>query len=254
MPGTLPAVAVPLGRVAAILTLGQRKDRLESGEGLDRRVAPGALVDADDGLAALRVADGHRRELGVETPRVHGRDRIHVTAQRELVLVLAADLVGDRHALGVGAHVALLDGAPQRVVHGRVDDRPVAKAIAEAGLGQEIRRAVHALHAAGDDHVGVTGPDLGGAEHDRLEARAADLVDRRRARRHRQPAEEGRLAGGRLAGAGLDDLAHEDLVDRGPVRQAAALDRRPDGDPTELDRRDSRPSRHRTCRSASVPR
>ena len=71
--------------------------------------------------------------------------------------------------LGVGADVALLDSAPQRVMDGGVDHRPVAQAIPEAGLGQEIRCAVHALHPAGDDHLGVTGADLGRTEHDRLQ-------------------------------------------------------------------------------------
>ena len=237
MPGALPAVTVPLGRVAAILAVGQGEDRLESGQGLDRRVPPGTLVDGHDGLAALRVAHGDRRDLGLEPTFVDRRDRALVAAQRELVLVLAADLVGDRDALGMGAHVAPLDGAPQPVVDRRVDQRPVAQAIAEAGPGQEVRRAVHALHPARDDHVGVAGPDLGRPEHDGLERRAADPVDGRRARRDRQPATEGRLAGRCLAGAGLEHLAHEDLVDRDVGRQAAPLDRRPDGDPTELDRR-----------------
>ena len=149
----------------------------------------------------------------------------------------AADLVGDRDALGVGAHVAVLDGAPQPIVNGRVDERPVAQPIAEARPRQEVGRAVHALHAAGDDHLGVTGPDLGGAEHDGLQSRAADAVDRRRARRHRQPTAQGRLPGGRLAGTGLEHLAHEDLIDRDIGREAAPLDSRADGDAAELDRR-----------------
>ena len=138
----------------------------------------------------------------------------------------------------MGAHVASLDGTPQPVAHGRIDERPVAEAIAEAGPGQEVRRAVHALHAARDDDVGVTGADLGGAEHDRLESRAADAVDRRRARRHRQTAAQRRLSSRRLAGAGLEHLAHEDLVDRDVGRQAAPLDRGSDGDAAELDRGD----------------
>ena len=50
------------------------------------------------------------------------------------------------------------------------------------------------------------------------------------------PAAERRLAGRCLADAGLEHLAHEDLVDRRPVRQAAPLDGRADGDPAELDR------------------
>ena len=50
-----------------------------------------------------------------------------------------------------------------------------------------------------------------------------------------EPAAEGRLACRRLAGTGLEHLAHEDFVDRGVGRQPAALDCRADGDATELD-------------------
>ena len=72
--------------------------------------------------------------------------------------------------------------------------------------------------------LGVARPDLGGGQHDRLEARAADAVDRGRARRVGQAAGERRLAGRRLADAGLEDLAHQDLVDRRAVGQAGALE------------------------------
>ena len=55
---------------------------------------------------------------------------------------------------------------------------------------------------------------------------------------------EGRLAGGRLAGAGLDDLAHQDVVDARVLGQARAFDGRPDRDATELHGRrvDERPA------------
>ena len=76
------------GRVAAVLALGQGEDGLESGQRLDRRVTARALVDGDDGLAALGVADGDRRDLGLESARVDGRDGELVAAQREFVLVL----------------------------------------------------------------------------------------------------------------------------------------------------------------------
>src|SRR6185503_571004 len=83
------------------------------------------------------------------------------------------------------------------------------------------------------------GADRGRAEHHRLQSRAADLVDGGRADPIREPSAERGLAGGRLAGPGLDDLAHEDLVDllRG---NPGALDRRANGDGTELRRRHGR--------------
>ena len=57
--------------------------------------------------------------------------------------------------------------------------------------------------------------DLRGGEHDGLEAGAADAVDRRRARRVGKPRFQRRLASRRLAHAGLEHLAHQDLVDDG---------------------------------------
>ena len=157
----------------------------------------------------------------------------------EGVLVLAADVVADRHALGVGAHVAVLDGAPETVVDGRVDQLPVAEAKAEPGARQEVGRAVHRLHAAGDRELRVARPDLGGGEHDRLEAGTADPVDGRRGRAVREACLEGRLAGGGLADTGLQHLAHEDLVDLGGRRvETGPLHGGPDRDATEFRGRD----------------
>ena len=53
-----------------------------------------------------------------------------------------------------------------------------------------------------------------------------------------RPAAQRRLPRRRLAGAGLEHLAHQDLVDRGAVGQAGALHGGADGDAAELDRRD----------------
>jgi hypothetical protein len=92
-----------------------------------------------------------------------------VGTQGEGVLVLSADLLADGDPLGVGAHVAALDRAPEAVVDGRIHQRPVAEAIAGPGPGQQVRGEVHRLHAAGDHHLGIAGPDLGRGQHDRLE-------------------------------------------------------------------------------------
>ena len=80
-----------------------------------------------------------------------------------------------------------------------------------------------------------------GGEHDRLEARAADAVDRRGAGRVREPGLQRGLAGRRLADAGLEDLAHQHVVDLdGRGIQAGPLDGGPDRDAAELGRRDGR--------------
>ena len=162
-----------------------------------------------------------------------------MAGQGEGVLVGAADVILDRDALGVGAHVAVLDRTPQAVVDGRVDQLGVAEAVAEAGAREQVGRAVHRFHAAGDRDLGVAGPDLGGGQHDRLESRAADPVDGRRRGRVGEAGLEHGLARRGLADTGLEDLAHQHLVDdRGRWIEAGALDGRPDRDATELRRRD----------------
>ena len=162
-------------------------------------------------------------DLVRKTARLDGRDRLPVALQGELVLVGSTDLVLDRHPLGMGAHVAAFGAAPQAVVNGRIDQLGIAQPVAEARLGDQVRALVHALHAAGDGDLGVAGPDLGGGEHDRLEATAANAVDRRRAGGVRQAGLEYGLARRRLTGAGLQHLAHQHLVDRRAVGQAGAL-------------------------------
>ncbi|MEA2578727.1 MAG: acetyl-CoA C-acetyltransferase, partial [Chloroflexota bacterium] len=119
------------GRVAAVLAIWQREGRLQPGKRLGRGVAAGALVGGHDGLAALAVADRDWRHLRIETAGVDGGDRLLVAAQGERVLVLATDVLLDCDALGVGAHVAVLDGAPQAVIDGRVDELGVPEPQAE---------------------------------------------------------------------------------------------------------------------------
>ena len=80
----------------------------------------------------------------------------------------------------------------------------------------------HVLHAAGDDDLGVAEPDGTGAEHDGLEAGAADLVDGQRRDRVGKTGVAHRLAGGGLAGPACQHLADDHLVDR-LRRQPGAL-------------------------------
>ena len=116
----------------------------------------------------------------------------------------------------------------------------VAEAVAEPGAREQVRRAVHRLHAAGDRDLGVTGADLGRGQHDRLEPRAADPVDGRRRGRVGEAGLEHGLASRRLAGTGLEDLAHQHVVDDGGRRvEAGALDGGPDRDAPELGGRDA---------------
>ena len=137
----------------AILAFGQRERRLEAGQRLHRRIAARAFVDGDDGLLALCVADGDGRHLGVEPAGIDGRDRLLMAGERERVLILAADVVRDGDPFRVGTHVAVLDGTPQAVVDGRVDQLPVAETKTETRARDEVRGAVHRFHPAGDDQL-----------------------------------------------------------------------------------------------------
>ena len=254
MPGRVAGGDRALRRVAAILAVGQVEDRLQAGERLGGRVAPRPFVGGDDRLAALRVAHGHRRHLGIEPARIDRGDRPLVARQRERVLVLAADVVLDRDALGVGPHVAVLDRAPQAVVHGRVEE------LARCRAGTRIaRRAagtarVHGLHAAGD---------ATSASPARISAAASMIAFRPEPQTRLivvaevvsgSPAAQGRLAGRRLADSGLQDLAHQDFVDAGACGPARPARRPPGSRPRRVPRPGPRRARRRTCRSGFEPR
>lgn len=78
-----------------------------------------------------------------------------------------------------------------------------------------LRGIAHALHATRDDNVPVAKLNLLGADDDAFEAGRADLVDGRRVCLFRDAREERGLACRGLAYTGLDDIADEDLLDRG---------------------------------------
>ena len=120
MPGALPAVTVPSVASPRSSPVGRSKTGF-SFASASARCRARALVGGDDRLA-LRPRDRHGRHLVVEAARVLRSDRALMALERERVLVLAAHVVLDRDALRVGAHVALLDRAPQAVVDRRVEE------------------------------------------------------------------------------------------------------------------------------------
>jgi hypothetical protein len=107
------------------------------------------------------------------------------SSEREHVLLVAADLVLLGHVLGRDAHVVLVVNVEQAVDDHRVDELPLAHALAVARAGQHVGRQAHALLAAGDDDLGVAVAHRLGGEHDRLQAGAADGVDGERRHGHR---------------------------------------------------------------------
>src|SRR5690606_28088463 len=78
---------------------------------------------------------------------------------------------------------------------------------------EQVRRVGHRFHAAGDDHFRRAGLDQVVAQHHRLHARAADLVDRGASGRRRHLGAQRRLPRRRLAQPGRQHATHDHLVD-----------------------------------------
>ncbi len=145
--------------------------------------------------------------------------------EREGVLLSPSELVVLSAILGEGPHqAALVVGVLEPVEEHVVERAAVAHAIAGPRAIEQIGRVAHALHAAGHRHVGRARAQEVVGDHRRLHARAAHLVDRRRASRERQPRAERRLARRRLALARRQHAAQQDLVDA-VSRDIRAFDR-----------------------------
>ena len=171
-----------------------------------------AFVSRHEGrLAASADPDGN--DLIVEHSLLDRLAGAGVAADGEIVLRAAGELEFTGAAVAVDAHGLAAVDIPEAVVDHRVDQLGIAHAVALAGLGEQVGGAAHALHAAGDDQPGVAQADRLIGEHDGLEPRAADLVDRRGTDRRWQPREDRRLPRGVLTDPGGDDVAHDHLVD-----------------------------------------
>ena len=98
---------------------------------------------------------------------------------------------------------------------------------AEPALRQEVRGVRHRLHASRDGELELAVPERVRGVHDGAHARAADLVERDGARALREAGAEERLTRGRLALAGLQDVAHPDAARRAAAAISARSTRRP---------------------------
>ena len=211
----------------------------KAGRSLARRVGGGVAADAlvlgDDDRVALALRDLDRDDLVVEQPVLVGGGGPLVRGGGEGVLLLAADALGLLAAvgLGAGAHGDVVELVPEAVVHHRVDDLLVADPVAAPGAGEEVRGVGHGLHAAGDDDVGLAGVDHEVGQVDGVHARGAHLVDGGGGHAHGDAGVDGGLAGGDLAGAGLEHVAHEDVLDL-LGREPGPLEGALDGEATEL--------------------
>src|SRR6185437_10059926 len=125
---------------------------------------------------ALAAADRDRHDLAGKSAAGLGRLGPVDRFDRVGILVFAAEVVLVGTRFREHAHRLAVVGIGQAVPRHVVDQ--LAVAIADAGARVDHVRGVgHRLHAAGHHHAGRTGLDQVVAEHDRLHARAAHLVD-----------------------------------------------------------------------------
>ncbi len=132
----------------------------------------------------------------------------------KLILRRSRYPAGFRDVIGGLPHGLILERTPQAVVQHRVDQLPIPELVSLTdSTGQKVGRPTHAFHASGKDEAGVTGTDCLIGEHDRLQPRAADFVDRTGSDRVGQSGCECSLAGGRLADSRGEDLTEDHFID-----------------------------------------
>jgi hypothetical protein len=195
------------------------------------------LILVDDLIAFARL-DRHPDDLVGETSRLLRGNSTLLRAGRELVLVVACDLIFLGDVLGGIAHVIAVEGIPQPVLDHGVDHLDVAHlgAVAEVeAMGTET----HALLAAGNDDRRIAGRDLLRTERHRTQARAAHLIDDIGGGRDRQAGGQGRLSRRVHALPRGEDLAHHHFRDLTRF-DMAPLKRCGDGNGTELVGRERR--------------
>src|SRR5439155_378904 len=168
---------VDAGRVAcrpgaAILERG-----LELSELLDVRIGARVLVLAHELFAVVHGLD----LAGEETVRFGARVAI-LAPRRVAVLLGATDVLLHGDVLG---RLAERDRVITQIAHPRIHQAPPEGGVGEHALAarkslgrfqRDERRARHALDAAGDDNVGLTGADTSRGVVDRLEPAAAEAI------------------------------------------------------------------------------
>jgi hypothetical protein len=190
-----------------------------------------ALVAVDRGGGLAAAARDRRDLLGEPAVALRGGGPL-VAAGGEGVLLLAGDAEPGTTGLGGLAHRDARPRVHQAVERGVVTHQHVTELTAGALVGQQMRRIGHRLHAAGHHDVELAGPDQLVGQGDRVQAGEAHLVDGESRRRHRDSGRDGRLPGRDLAAAGLQDLAHDHVLDAGGIETGPGQ-RGGDGVPAE---------------------
>src|SRR5438445_9931033 len=101
-----------------------------------------------------------------------------MTTGREPVLISPRDAAFLGNMLRRLTHGPVFERTPQAVVNHGVDGFLIAVLPTAPRAEQQEWRPAHALHAAGDYDIGVSGADGLGRQHDRFQARAAYFVHR----------------------------------------------------------------------------
>ena len=191
------------------------------------------LVLLDDDRLALSPRDRHRRYL-LRQPSVRLRlRRLLLRAEREGILVLAADVVvlGDVLA-GLRHGIDAVELAHERIDEPPADGRVVDFRLAGKG-GLRLRhhegRPRHAFRTAGDRQLGLPRADRARRLQDRVHAGTAQAVDRVAGDARRQAREQQRHAADiAVVLAGLRGIAPAHVVDGLPVDAPVALHQRAD--------------------------
>src|SRR6266568_257403 len=135
-----------------------------------------------------------------------------VRAGRELVLLLAGQPEASVDAVRRLPHRDVVEDVGEPVVGHRVQNLDRAVLVTRSRLRQQVRRVGHRLLTAGNDDVELAGPDELVGKRDGVQARQADLVDRDRRDGQRDAGLVRSLPGRDLPGAGLQHLAHDDVL------------------------------------------
>ena len=115
-------------------------------------------------------------------------------------------------AIGGLAHRDVVEHVGQPVVGHRVEHLDRAVLVPRPRLRQQVRGVGHRLLSASHHDVELTGPDQLVGERDRVQAGQAHLVDRERRDGHRDAGLDRGLTSRDLPGAGLQHLAHDDVL------------------------------------------
>jgi hypothetical protein len=220
------------------------EDGRQASERFDGRFRPEVLVLLDAHRPFLS-RDVDRRDLFQPASRGDGRRCAPLRLRGVRVLLGSEDRVLPREVFRRLPHQLPAKRAEESVAIHRVNDFPMAQALAEPHARQEVRGRRHAFGASDQHDLVLAGGDRERPESQRLERRGAGLVHRE-GRHHVRNSRPVRDLPGRVGAAPrLPRVAEDRFVDRGR-RKSRAFERRLRGNHAQVGRR------HRCKRAAEL--